>query len=91
MFQYFVTCDEVYTLVFVENIVPGNSGKLDEYLDLVRVMHPVSHSGYLVIEIDEIQRTAHLIPDSPMDATNDSWVVNSHIDVRTWNKVYEWT
>ena len=77
-------------LAFIENMVPMNSGKQDEDSGLVWGMRPVGRSSYLVIELDEIQGAAHLIPESPMNARHDSWVVNSHIDVHTWNKVYEW-
>jgi hypothetical protein len=37
-----------------------------------------------MIDVEEILSMAYLVSDM-----NDSWIVNSHIDLETWNKVYD--
>jgi len=43
-----------------------------------------------VISSDTIAGAAHLIPEEPdcLGITNKGWIVNSHIDLATWNEVY---
>ena len=71
-------------------MVPINAGQPDKDGGLVRVMRPQIRSGILVIDVEEIYGAAHLISDTPQAKEHDSWTVNSHIDLETWNKVYVW-
>jgi hypothetical protein len=80
----------VIPVVFVERTSAVNGGVADEYSKLARVEKPVKGTGYKVISTDYIQEGAHLIPDEPFKdpEMQRSWVVNSHIDLETWNTRY---
>jgi hypothetical protein len=57
---------------------------------MVKVTQPTTGSGYAVISGDSIGGAAHLIPEEPdcSGMANKGWMVNSHIDLATWNEVY---
>jgi hypothetical protein len=46
------------------------------------VMRPLHHAG-------SIEGAAHLVPLLPDEEKNKRWIVNTHIDLETWNNVYE--
>jgi hypothetical protein len=79
-----------HKLAFVENTIPINRGKPDADSGLVRVQKPVDGTGFSVIDIESLTGAAQCIPDCPKDpvAKQKSWVVNSHVDLETWNTVY---
>jgi len=56
----------------------------------VRVTEVTKGGGYVVISGGNITGAAHLIPEEPGTSgkTQKAWIVNSHIDLTTWNKVY---
>jgi len=60
---------------------------------MVRVTEATKGSGYVVISGENISGTAHLIPEEPSttETIRKAWIVNSHIDLTTWNEVYYMT
>jgi hypothetical protein len=42
-----------------------------------------------VIPIGAIDGPAHLIPVDNDDARNSMWIVNTHVDVKTWNMIFD--
>jgi hypothetical protein len=40
-----------------------------------------------IVHLSSIDGAAHVIPLHPKPSENDSWIVNSHIDLETWNEV----
>ena len=78
-------------LAFVMVTRPINGGRASNVTGMVRVELPKSGSIYRVIDAGAIAGAAHLIPETPNAARvipNKTWVVNSHIDLKTWNDVY---
>jgi hypothetical protein len=57
---------------------------------MVKVIKPTMGSGYAVISGKSIDGAAHLIPEESdcSRIQNKGWMVNSHIDLATWNEVY---
>ena len=41
-----------------------------------------------IIDAAYIDGAAHLIPDYEESRNAQSWVVNTHVDLTTWNNVY---
>jgi hypothetical protein len=80
----------VIPVAFVERICAVNVGIPNQYSKLARAEKPVTGTGYKVISTDYIVSAAHLIPDEPLNSPElqRSWVVNSHIDLETWNTIY---
>jgi hypothetical protein len=60
---------------------------------MVRVTEATKGSGYAVISGGNITGAAHLVPEEPgtSGTTRKAWIVNSHIDLTTWNEVYYMT
>jgi len=56
---------------------------------MVRVTETANGSGYVVISGENITGAACLIPEEPgtSGTTRKVWIVNSHIDLMTWNEV----
>jgi len=80
-------------LAFVERTEPLRNGKADRASGMVQVTLPSAkdESRFTVIPIAHIDSAAHLIPLDPhadFDAKS-IWLVNSHIDLETWNEVYD--
>ena len=70
--------------------MPTAGGMPEGASGMVRVAIPTTGSGYAVISGGNIHSAAHLIPEEPVSSgiPNRSWIVNSHIDLATWNDVY---
>lgn len=92
-----VICNNVYgfygehELAFVETTVVCNGGKPDADSGLVRVKRDVVRT-FAIVDIAELTGAAQCIPDKPLLDNNKqhSWVVNSHVDLETWNSVYSY-
>jgi hypothetical protein len=69
-----------------------NGRKTNPATRLVRVQRSIRGSGFLVINIHAIMCAAHLIPNTLLLNTDEqrSWVINSHIDLEMWNKIYDY-
>jgi hypothetical protein len=82
-----VTGAKVYRLAVVELLRAGtNGGRITDTHGLVRVSSRRRTSGrdeFWVVDITTITGLAHLIPDG-----DEQWLVNSRIDLRTFNDVY---
>ena len=62
----------------------------EKTLKMVRVVMPTMGEVNAVISAGNIVEAAHLVPEEPnsMGKENRGWIVNSHIDLATWNDVY---
>jgi hypothetical protein len=62
-------------------------GVVERVSGMVKVVRPAPEMEYRVIHVSQIDGAAHLIPFDPDCDTNREWLVNSHIDIETWNEV----
>jgi len=78
---------------FVQTTIRSMDGMPERASRMVRVMEATKWSGYVVISGGNITVAAHLIPEAPStsETTWKAWIVNSHIDLTTWNEVYYMT
>jgi hypothetical protein len=73
--------------------IPENSGNLDPILKFVQVRNAPAAVALQVFSVGNIVGYAHVIPETASssktgDKWNEQWIVNSHIDLATWNDVY---
>jgi hypothetical protein len=81
---------EMVPLALVRVTEPVNSGTAENALAMPRVAIPtVMAKRYAVIHAGSIEGAAHVVPLVPDNEKNTRWIVNTHIDLETWNKVYE--
>ena len=78
---------------FVQTTIPSVGGMPERASGMVRVTEATKGGGYAVISGGNITGAAHLIPEEPgiSGTTRKAWIVNSHIDLTTWNEVYYMT
>ena len=78
---------------FVQTTIPSVGGMPERASGMVRVMETTKGSGYVVISRGNITGAAYLIPEEPgtSETMRKAWIVNSHIDLITWNEVYYMT
>jgi hypothetical protein len=74
-------------LAFVQTTNAIAGGDVEEASGMVKVVRPAPEMEYRVIHVSQIDGAAHLIPFKPDCETNREWLVNSHIDIETWNEV----
>jgi len=72
---------------------PENSGNLDPVSEFGQVRQPPAAVALQIHCEGDIVSCAHVIPEMATsiktgDARNERWIVNSHIDLATWNDVY---
>ena len=74
-------------LAFVQttNMVAG--GAVERFSGMVKVARAAPGTEYRLVHASQIDGAAHLIPFDPDNTTNCAWLVNSHIDLETWNEV----
>jgi hypothetical protein len=82
-----------YSLDLSLTTVPENSGKLDPVSEFVQVRHGLAVVALEVFSMGYIVGYAHVMSEiatSSMkgDGWNERWIVNSHIDLATWNNGY---
>jgi hypothetical protein len=82
-----------YLLALVLTIISANSGNLDPISKFVQVTKAPAAFALQVCSVGNIVGCAHVIPDIATssktgDGRNERWIVNSHIDLETWNDVY---
>jgi hypothetical protein len=81
---------EVVRLALARITEPLNGGTADNAPAMPRVATPAALAKrYAVIHADSIEGAAHLVPLLPDEEKNKRWIVNTHIDLETWNNVYE--
>jgi len=78
---------------FVQTTIPSVGSMPERASGMVRVMETTKGSGYVVISGGNITGAVHLISEEPgtSETTRKAWIVNSHIDLTTWNEVYYMT
>jgi len=79
-----------FQYVFVQTVTSAVGSTPERASSMVKVIKPTTGSGYAVISSDRIGDAAHLILEEPHFSriNNKGWLVNSHIDLATWNEVY---
>jgi len=73
--------------------IPENSGNLDPILQFVQARKALAAVALQVFSVGNIVGSVHVIPEIATssktgDRWNERWIVNSHIDLATWNDVY---
>jgi hypothetical protein len=83
----------LFWCAFVQLTIPSGGGMPERASGMVRVREATRGSGYMVISGGNITGAAHLIPEEPgpLGKSHKAWIVNSHIDLATWNEVYYMT
>jgi hypothetical protein len=82
-----------YWLALALTTIPGNSGNLDPVSKFVQVRKAPAAIALQVFSVGNIVGCVHVIPEIATSSTsgdrrNKGWIVNSHIDLATWNDVY---
>jgi len=75
--------DTVCRIAGVQMLTPVNSGRLSDLHALVTVQMREDTRGFTIVDIGTILGLAHVIPEE-----DRSWLVNSRIDLRTFNELY---
>ena len=75
--------DPVRRLASVQFVSAVNSGRLSDTHGLVTVQMKEDAREFTVVDIGTILGLAHLIPEG-----DRRWIINSRIDLRTFNEVY---
>jgi len=75
--------DMVSCVAGVQMLTPVNSGRLSDLHGLVPVQMREDRPGFTIVDIGTILGLTHLIPKK-----DRCWLVNSRIDLRTFNEVY---
>jgi len=75
--------DTVRRVAGVQMLTPVNSGRLSDLHGLVTVQMRQDTRGFTIVDIGTIQGLAHVIPEE-----DRLWLVNSGIDLGTFNEVY---
>jgi len=73
--------------------IPENSGNMNRVSRFVQVRKAQAALGLKVFSVGNIVSCAHVIPEIAAssrtgDGWKEQWIVNSHIDLATWNDVY---
>jgi hypothetical protein len=74
-------------LAFVQTTNMVARGAVERVSGMVKVARATPETEYRLVHASQIDGAAHLIPFEPDDKTNCAWLVNSHIDIETWNEV----
>jgi len=82
-----------YWLALALTTIPENSGNLDLVSKFVQVRKAPAAIALQVFRVGNIVGCAHVIPEMATscktgDGRKERWIVNSHIDLATWNDVY---
>jgi len=82
-----------YWFALAYTTMPENSGKLDSVSKFVQVRNSPAAVALQVFSVGNIVGCGHVIPERATrsktgDGRNKRWIVNSHIDLATWNDVY---
>ena len=81
-----------YWLALVVTTIPANSGNLDPILKFVQVREALAAIVLQVLRVGNIISCTHVIPEIATRSMtgprrNEPRIVNSHIDLATWNGV----
>jgi len=75
--------DTVRRVTSVQMLSPVNSGHVSDQHGLVPVQMSEDARGFTIVDIGTILSLAHVIPEE-----DRRWLINSRIDLRTFNEVY---
>ena len=75
--------DTVRQVAGVQMLTPVNSGRRSDQHGLVTVQMREDARGFTIVDIGTILGLAHLIQEE-----DQRWVINSRIDLSTFNEVY---
>ena len=84
-----------YWLALALTTIHENSGNLDPISQFVQVRKELSPVAVQVVSVGKIVGCRQVIAVIPTsgdtgDGTNQRWIVNSRIDLATWNDQYNW-
>jgi len=82
-----------YWLALALTTTPENSGNLDPVSKFVQVRKAPAAVALEVFSVGNSVGWTHVIPEIAAssktgDRQNERWIVNSHIDLASWNDVY---
>jgi hypothetical protein len=82
-----------YWLPLALTTIPENSGNLDPVSKFVQLRNALAAVALQVFSVGNIVGCAHVIREIATssktgDGWNERWIVNSHLDLATWNDVY---
>jgi len=82
-----------YWLALALTTIPENLGNLDPVSKFVQVRKAPAAVALEVFSVGNIVGRAHVIPEIATssktgDRWNERWIVNSHLDLATWNDMY---
>ena len=82
-----------YWLALALTTIPENSGNLDPVSEFVQVRKAPATVALRAFSLGNIIGCAHGISEIATssnlgDGRNQRWIVNSHIDLATWNDMY---
>ena len=82
-----------YWLALALTKISENSGNLDPVSKFVQVRKSPAAVALQVFSVGNIVSCVHVLPEIATscktgDGRNKRWIVNSHIDLVTWNDVY---
>jgi len=82
-----------YCLALALTAIPENLGNFDPILTSLQVRKAPAAVALKVFSMGNIVGCAHIIPEITAsgktgDGRNERWIVNSHLDLVTWNDVY---
>ena len=75
--------DTVRRVDGVQMLTPVNSGLLSDQHGLIKVQMREDSRGFTIVDIGTILGLAHLIQEE-----DRRWLINSRIDLRTFDEVY---
>jgi len=83
-----------YWLALALSTIPENSGNLDPVSKFEHVRNAPAAVVLQVFRVGNIVGCAHVILElatscKAAGGRNERWIVNSHIDLATWNDVYK--
>jgi hypothetical protein len=83
-----------YRLALALTMIPQNLGNLDPIMQFVQARKSLAAVALQVFSVENIVGCAHGIPETAAsvktrDGQNRRWIVNSQIDLATWNHVYK--
>jgi len=74
-------------LAFVQTTTMAARGAVETASGMVKVVQAMPGTEYQLVHASEIDGAVHLLPFDPDSSTNCSWLVNSHVNIETWNQV----
>ena len=82
-----------YWFVLALTRIPDNAGNLDPISKFVQVRKTLAAVALQVVSVGNVVGCKHVFPgiattSKTGDGRNERWIVNSHIDLATWNDVY---